>query len=152
MMCQIQILTQRAGGNVIKKSRHLMCFIVERNVTNGQSCLLDRKWLVCDFAGAVVNERQLQAAKCWRANFIFDSSDLHKLLVLQKHTAGFLLNLQLHITTENSNWHMQTGELKQELAFYVFLRTHHQLGNFYDLYFVCSSSYPELHSLPGLLF
>lgn len=88
-----------------------MCFIVERNVTNGPSCLLDRKWLVCDFAGAVVNERQLQAAKCWRANFIFDSSDLHKLLVLQKHTAGFLFNLQLHITTENGNWHMQTGEL-----------------------------------------
>lgn len=88
-----------------------MCFIIEKNVTNGPSCLLDRKWLVCDFAGAVVNERQLQAAKCWRAHFIFDSSDLHKLLVLRNNTAGFLFNLQLHITTENGNWHMQTGEL-----------------------------------------
>lgn len=46
------------------------------------SCLLDRKRLVCDFASAVVNKSQLQTAKCWRADFIFDPSDLHKLLVL----------------------------------------------------------------------
>ena len=46
------------------------------------SCLLDRKGLVCDFAGAVVNKSQLQTAERWRANFIFDPSDLHILLVL----------------------------------------------------------------------
>lgn len=48
------------------------------------SCLLDREGFVCDFACAVVNEGQLQAAECWRADFIFDPRDLHKLLVLKK--------------------------------------------------------------------
>lgn len=53
------------------------------------SCLLDRKGLVCDFASAVVNKGQLQTAKCWRADFIFDPSDLHKLLVLRNLQQGF---------------------------------------------------------------
>lgn len=48
------------------------------------SCLLDIKRLVCDLARAVINHRQLQAAECRRAHFIFDPSDLHKLLVLEK--------------------------------------------------------------------
>lgn len=46
-------------------------------------CLLDIKRLVCDFAGAVIDQSQFQAAKRWRAEFIFDPSDLHKLLVLK---------------------------------------------------------------------
>lgn len=49
-------------------------------------CLLDIKRLVCDFARAVVDQGQFQAAECWRAEFIFDPSDLHKLLVLKKMT------------------------------------------------------------------
>lgn len=55
------------------------------------SCLLDRKWLVCDFSSAVVNESQLQTAECWRADFIFDPSDLHKLLVLGNTQQSFYL-------------------------------------------------------------
>lgn len=51
-----------------------------------QICLLDIKRLVCDFAGAVVDQGQLQAAERWRAELIFDPSDLHKLLVLKKMT------------------------------------------------------------------
>lgn len=51
-----------------------------------QICLLDIKRLVCDFASAVVDQGQFQAAECWRAEFVFDPSDLHKLLVLKKIT------------------------------------------------------------------
>lgn len=47
------------------------------------SRLLDRKRPVCDFSSAVVDKSQLQTAKCWRADFISDPSDLHKLLVLE---------------------------------------------------------------------
>lgn len=47
------------------------------------SCLLDRKWFVCDFLGAVVDKSQLQTAERWRANFIFNTSDFHKLLILE---------------------------------------------------------------------
>lgn len=66
------------------------------------SCLLDIKRLVCDLARAVVNHRQLQAAECRRADFIFDPSDLHKLLVLEKiknidKSIFFCLNINFSI-------------------------------------------------------
>ena len=50
---------------------------------NGASDLLDREGLVCDLPRAVVDQSELQAAQCWRTNFIFDPCDLHKLLVLE---------------------------------------------------------------------
>lgn len=76
-------------ANENKKSNNsLLCFSIESNKMKLR-CLLDRKRLVCDFASAMVNKSQLQTAQCWRADFIFDPSDLHKLLVLGDIQQGF---------------------------------------------------------------
>lgn len=65
------------------KCNNTELFALERQMMNYR-CLLDIKRPVCDFATAMVNKSQLQAAKCWRADFIFDTCDFHKLLVLEK--------------------------------------------------------------------
>lgn len=66
---------------MLETLKYKMYFLTESQLTK-LSCLLDRKRPVCDFASAMVNKSQLQTAECWRADFIFDPSDLHKLLVL----------------------------------------------------------------------
>lgn len=52
--------------------------------------LLDIKGLVCDFASAVIDQSQLEAAQRWRTYFIFDACDLHKLLVLENKTSSLI--------------------------------------------------------------
>lgn len=62
-----------------------------------QICLLDIEGLVCDFASAVVDQGQFQAAEGWRAEFIFDPSDLHKLLVLKKMTLVLTIKINFSV-------------------------------------------------------
>lgn len=64
------------------KNKHPNKVLFPKSLVLGSSCSLDGKGLVGNPAGAVIDERQLQAAERRGANLVFDSSDFHKLLVL----------------------------------------------------------------------